>query len=288
MPRSLPHKIVRLPLKLGRVPVRAARHVVASAALPRLRATFVLSTGRVGTDTLAHLLSRAPELIAVHEPAPRLFPETRQAYVDAPLDDRRARDLLVLAGCGRARLWADCLLRGKRYVETSNRMTYLADALLLHMPHSQFIFLHRHPGEVVRSGMRRGYYDHHRWDADRIAPRPEDPAAQFWQSWSPFERNCWYWHAVNRLGLEFVARHPDRCFTLRSSELFDAEPGSLSALGRFLGLKRPEGLAPASAAPRNAQQKGEFARYGAWSHEQRETLRRIAGDTAERLGYPLN
>jgi hypothetical protein len=281
MPRSLPQKIVRVPVKI-------ARRLVANAALPRLQATFVLSTGRVGTDTLAHLLSNVPELVAVHEPKPRLFPESQRAYLEAPLDDRRARELLVLAGVGRAHLWAQCLLRGKRYVETSNRMTYLADILARHMPGARFIFLHRHPAEVVRSAMRRGYYDHHRWDRDRIVPRGDDPAAPLWDAWSPFERSCWYWHAVNALGLQFVERHADRCFTLRSADLFAREPAALAALGGFLGVELPEELAPLLSEPRNAQQKGEFPPYRDWSAGQRDTLREIAGETAARLGYALD
>jgi hypothetical protein len=56
------------------------------------------------------------------------------------------------------------------------------------MPNVKFVHLFRHPGEVVRSGMRRGWYNGHPSDRYRIEPGQHDPMRRLWGGGAPSRR----------------------------------------------------------------------------------------------------
>src|SRR5690625_7198839 len=62
----------------------------------------------------------------------------------------------------------------KRYIETNNQLTFFAPGLARMFPDAQFVHLYRHPGEVVRSGMRRGWFDHNEPATLKIIRRSEE------------------------------------------------------------------------------------------------------------------
>jgi hypothetical protein len=255
--------------------------------LGELRAAFVLSTGRVGTATLAEVLGSLPGVKAVHEPQPFLLPESAAAYAaggwNAPMDQGLAAAVLA----ARERLWRPAAERGLVYVETANRLTYLARPLDALLPRSCFIHLHRHPADVIRSAMRRGYYAGHSWDRWRIRPRKGSKAAATWPSWTSFERCCWYWDAVNREALSILDDVPDRCLDLASVDLFENASGTVARLGEFLGLDVP--LPAVDAVPRaNVQEDGSFPLLAEWEDPMLASVEQICGETARRLGYDIN
>ena len=177
------------------------------------------------------------------------------------------------------------------YAETSNRLTYFADALAELMPRSVFIHLHRHPGDVVRSGMRRGYYVSNEWDRWRITPRPTDPFAEEWDRWDSFSRTCWYWRAVNEVALQTsAALGSQRAYDLPSSVLFQANLPELAKLFNWIGADVPadDAVQGVLSVRHNEQSSGKFPAWRDWSGVQKAELRRIAGDVAERLGYDLS
>ena len=105
-----------------------------------MQCVYALSTGRTGTQTLAAILRLSPRVVAQHEPAPRLVMATYEAYMEAASADwiekwspfvLAARDDFVL----------EANASEKVYVESNNRLTYVAKALQSAFPASKFIFL---------------------------------------------------------------------------------------------------------------------------------------------------
>lgn len=148
---------------------------------------FVLSTGRAGSKTLTALFALSSRILAEHEPMPRLVRASFEAYLEGPsiATSDHWRDLVWAA---RDDLVCEANRKGRIYVETNNRITYLAPVVARCFPESRFVHLHRHPYEVVRSGMRRGYYEGHDWDFARVRPRAAEPLAARWESLPRLEK----------------------------------------------------------------------------------------------------
>jgi hypothetical protein len=181
-----------------------------------------------------------------------------------------------------------CIKSGKVYAETSNRLTYAARALASFFPRSKFIHLHRHPAEVIRSGMRRGYYDGHFWDKYRIEPSSDDPYASQWSGWSPFNKCCWYWQAVCNCAFHAESTiSQERWFTLASSDLYSGNMNSINALTDWLEIPRldNEEVSEVVATRHNQQRRGEFPKFEDWDDAMVETMWDIVSPAAKRLGY---
>ncbi len=257
-----------------------------SEKLMLTKCLFVLSTGRVGTQTVAQVLSLSSDIDAVHERRPRLLALTRRCYQIGISDvDAVAREFVA----SRSDFIRQAYHADHWYAETSNRITYLAPALAATFPRAKFIHLHRHPAEVVRSGMRRRWYNGHSEDRFRIEPRVDDAFRDQWQDWSEFEKVCWYWHAVNRYALDFFGGLAnDRILSLRSADLFLSCSGA-SRVFELLNVTAPPHAEIKRVLARrcNAQRQGTFPEYEHWSTEQRRKLKDIAFSTAAELGYHL-
>ncbi len=105
---------------------------------------FVLSTGRVGTLTLAALLRAAPGMMALHEPSPRLYELSCLAYRASPSPETA----LILSAAFKSirNDTLDLALKLRRgYVETSPQVTFLAPYILDAVPEAKFIHLARPP-----------------------------------------------------------------------------------------------------------------------------------------------
>lgn len=249
-------------------------------------ALFALSTGRCGSVTLFELLNLSDKIMAFHEPKPRLREELQNAYRDIWDQPARYRRLFSKARyhlVGRARL------RGRIYAELTAATKFFASAIAEELPHARFLHLHRHPGGVVRSGMRRGWYQGHPRDDYRVIPLENDPIREKWdREWGAFEKVCWYWHG----NIEFILRFeetlaPRRMMTMKFENLVDFGSGAYKLPFDFLGVAPPPLTAVRTVLEtrHNEQVTGEFPKYDSWSVEQRETLLQIAGTTMEKLGY---
>jgi len=251
-------------------------------------ALFMLSTGRSGTDTAHRLYSLSAQILALHEPAPRLAQERKQAFLGVHSDPARFESIFRT---NRAGLVSTAVQQSKAYVETSARMTFFAPVIERVMPNARFLFLHRHPADVVRSGMRRGWYVDHVDDRDRIVPAPDSVAGQAWSGWSQFEKICWYWDAYNRFALDWIdSLAPEqvaRVLTLGSNDLFHADERTSAALFGLVDRQPPpaEVVAECLGTKHNAQHGGDFPQIKAWSAHERRILWSTVGETAARLGY---
>ncbi len=250
---------------------------------------FVLSTGRVGTKTLTALFALSPQVISLHEPEPRLVKVSFDAYMEGgSLQTSDKWQAVVRAARDDAICEAN--RRGKIYIETNNRLTYLAPALAATFPASRFIHLHRHPYEVVRSAMRRGYYQNHNWDFARIRPRPGEPLAEQWEALPPLEKSAWYWAQCNHDARAFLATLPDaRRMDVRADALFAGDEKMLVDLFAFVGMNfPPRNLVEEVLGQKiNAARQGHFPLPSEWNDSERAAVRRFVGETAETLGYKL-
>jgi Sulfotransferase family len=263
---------------------------LSTTLVPWSKVVFVLSTGRTGTQSLARLMGASEDIDSYHEPWDQMLEETKAAYENHPLSDCASAELARHCARTRVRSLLACLARRRVYAETSNRLTYIAAPLARFFHKSYFIHLHRHPGDVVRSAMRRHFYDGHPWDRWRIVPRADDPFYDAWGGWGAFEKCCWYWRAVNEWSLGVCASLPqERVLDLPFDALVGGDPSAAGRMFGWLGVRPPPTalMMAMLRTKRNAQEEGEYAVYGAWTPSQRETLARIAEPVASQLGYVL-
>lgn len=250
---------------------------------------FVLSTGRVGTETLTALLALSPEIVATHEPRPRLVKASFDAYMEGG-DIGRSEKWRMVVLAARDDAVYEANRRGKVYVETNNRLTYLAPALAVTFPASRFIYLHRHPYEVVRSAMRREYYRGHSWDFARIRPRPQEPLAEQWETLSPLEKSAWYWARVNAEARDFLLTLPEsRRLEVRADALFAGDEVVLSKLFAFVGVDCPSQgrITEVLGQKIHAQRRGTFPPPSEWSEAERDMVRERVAAVAQSLEYEV-
>ena len=244
------------------------------------KAFFVLSAGRCGTMTLAHLLNTATNARVWHHPQPDPISESLQAY-QGNIDKRKAfwkARYPILH-----KTWSEGLIHG----ETDLLMTPFCDMIANEIPDSKFIVLVRDPRCFVRSGMRRNYYHGHPWDFGRF--RPKEGAEEFeeWKKLDQFSKICWLWnetyqkinHMVNKIGVDrvLVVRFEDMISRIeKTMEIFD-----------ILGLKGfdEEKIRAILSHKLNKQLSGTYTKPENWSANLHDTLWRICGQTAEKYGY---
>lgn len=243
---------------------------------------WCLSTGRVGTQTLAALANLSEEVDGQHEPKPHLFGLSKVSY-EVGADPAGQKVLAESVRLLRSQR------RGRIYIETSPQVTFLAPVLKEVFPGSRFIHVVRHPAAVVRSGMRRNWYNGNRYDDVRIVPQ-EGRAQESWDGYSILEKNAWLWAETNRWISEFMKTVPaEDALQLRSEELFDGKQAAVDDFFRVLGVSTPRRVEIEQVLGQrlNQQTSGEFPQLGSWSDEELAELQRQTGLMAEALGYPL-
>jgi hypothetical protein len=230
-----------------------------------------------------HLLALSGQIDAFHEPNPQLMVERKRARLEVHANPKKYRKIFSHA---RSRALLRAHARQRVYAETSARLTFFAPVIADLLPEARFVYIHRHPAEVVRSGMRRGWYVNHPADFARIEAGPSEMTRSAWEALDPFDKICWYWNAYNEFSLNFVrSLAPSRVISLSAREIFDGS--SVDAIFGMLGVPVPpeEDVARVLAQKHNAQRKADFPRYELWTPEQKERLYRYAGATMEQLGY---
>jgi hypothetical protein len=246
------------------------------------RPVFVLSTGRVGTETLAALLQGAAGLDAWHEPDPLLYRLSHLAYQNPLATDVVAEGFLL----ARRQAIANSESRGLRYVETSPQVTFLGCAIAQVLPSSKFVHLVRHPADVVRSAMRRSWFAGHACDQTRITSSDKND----WARLTAFEKNAWLWSETNRWIMSFGdLLGPDRFHRIRSEDMYAGDPHALQELWGFIGAGAPSLKHVRNILRKrlNEQRSGFFPRRSEWPEEMNASLSLTCAEVASRLGYIL-
>jgi virginiamycin A acetyltransferase len=245
------------------------------------QAFFVLSTGRCGTMTLAHLLNTATNARVWHHPQPDPIKEALLAWwekIDLQSVFWKVRGSIIHQS------WSQGLIHG----ETDLLMTPFSEAIAQELPEAKFIVLTRDPRGFVRSGMRRQYYRKHPWDFGRLRPEENTPDFERWKRLDHFEKVCWLWNATHVKILDISKRlGPERVRFLRMEDMIEG-PAAMAPLFKFLDLEGfdADKIDAILAKKLNAQQNGNFPPPQEWRPAQHDTLWRICGSMADQLGYP--
>ncbi|MCW9709184.1 sulfotransferase domain-containing protein [Fodinibius salsisoli] len=253
-----------------------------------IQPVWVLSTGRTGTNTMTELFKLSPLIDAFHEPAPELFQFSYDYFMNQ-IDRSDAKQMLKYL---RDELVFRSYRDGFIFVETNNRLAYIADLLLDLYPSSKFIHVYRNPYDFIRSGMRRSYYQGHMRDYARIHPIQSEPDHEQWKTYTAIQKTAWNWKRVNEYCLNFMATLPqEQKMSFSSEDFFEADPSLTDPLFNFIGSS--DFHPPVSDINRvmgkkhNAQKRGQFSKPSNWTDQQVEQVNAIIAPVAATLEYPL-
>ncbi len=245
---------------------------------------YFLSTGRCGTMYFANLLDQFKTVKSYHEPLPTLARQAKIAWDYQNQND--ANDFLKTIFIT-AREWQmhRVFEHGFRYAETNNMLTFFAPILCELFPNAKFVHIVRHPGEFVRSAIRRKFYSgEHHYDLFRIQPLEMDENFQKWSGFSQIQKNAWLWNATNQFIENFgKLMQNDRFFQFNFNERSEQ---TTREMFDFLELR---GNVSVHLKKRmNAQKSGDFPKFSNWTETQKTELREICGVLAEEYGYDFN
>lgn len=236
-----------------------------------VKPVFVLSTGRCGTAWLSELLRHDPKMRVNHSDYPQLIRHSRLAYEQYEEDSRLFEEVVRATRDGYI---LDAHKRDVQYIETNNRITFFAHALKTVYPQARFLHIVRHPGDFVRSGLRRGWYQGHTHDVGRIWDF-QHPAV--WQQLSKIERIAWLWNETNEYIESFLRSiDPDDYHQVRAEDMFSCASVAqevLSFIGARIGSRT---IRVAQARPVNEQRLGNVPIYTRWTVGMKEQMRQEA------------
>jgi len=248
---------------------------------------FFLSTGRTGTAWFADLLSKDKQFMCFHNATPHLSLQNKFYYdiiTDPEINILTKKEIgkqIFLAG--REEYLVYSYKTQKRFLETNNEYIFLAEVIAEMLPNSKFVHLYRHPGEFVRSGIRRKWYCKEEDYGDkRISLKDKE----IWNEYSNIQKVSWFWAEINNY-IETLKENisPDRIYEFNFNELNKTSvEGMLNFIGANISSKTITKKLPQKL---NIQKSGNFETFENWTSKDKEELRQICGHLAEKYGYEL-
>ncbi len=255
---------------------------------------FILSTGRVGTETLASLFNVAGSVFSHHEGSPRLSSLGKLVYQNFHeiMKDPLKQEILSQSFLTtRLDSFLFSETSGKGYVETGPNATFLAPIIIKAIPGVKFIHLIRDPRAVVTSGMRRKWYDGCLTDTNRIVPRKASKASADWENLSPFKKNIWLWNETNQWIHDMISSLDEkRKLFIRAEDIFSGKEETMRLLFDFVGSSKPpwKKIHKILGKKLNAQNSGKFMEPSNWTKDMTKDLLATAGSSAEKFGYDIS
>lgn len=238
--------------------------------LPFVSPVFVLSTGRCGTKWLTELLRQDPRMRVNHSDYPELVRHSRLAY-ERYADDPRVFQEIIRAT--RDGYILDAYNRNQVYVETNNRITFFAHGIEEVYPQARYIHLVRHPGDFVRSGLRREWYCGARHDVGRI--RHPDPRK--WKGMDDIEKIAWLWNETNQYIEDFLSTLESDQFLQAKAEDLWSVPEIVEELCEFVTAEvSRRTIAFMLDQIVNRQHAGSIPAYAQWAGDKKKMVRRHA------------
>lgn len=251
---------------------------------------FFLSTGRCGTKWFTKLLSYDKNIRAFHEPKPNLGIQGKLVYEiyrdsdfnPSPREIKLIREIF-LAGRGQMLRYSN--KTGKRYIETNNQITFFAPVLDKLFPDVIFVHLNRHPGEFVRSAMRRKFYVDNSEDLKRITAEGRKHSDLDWNKMNRLEKCAWQWNEIN----SFIERFKES--TEHKVIYFDFNKLSSEAIIELLddlniNISKNK-ISRVLNKRENIQKKGRFASYDEWNEKDKSSLKYYCSELAHKYNYEL-
>lgn len=240
------------------------------------RAYFFLSTARAGSKWLTRVLDHGASVTARHEQTLNLsfrdgvFVEekhTGEGFRALPHQPGQVRRLLA-----DARTWVDQQILGD-YAEANIYLVHVLDQLTRYFPQACLVHLHRHPYDVVRSLLERGWYDTPDDDRHPVLD------VEGWDKLSQLEKACHYVRRVNEQLLQYALPRI-------SLEEATTDLAAFESRLHTLGIATYPRLATdVWDEVVNAGRTHTVYPVEAWDRRAQRTLRRICGPVTVRLGY---
>ncbi len=235
---------------------------------------FFLSTGRCGTKWFSDLFSHNKSLMVLHNPTPNLAFQSKLAYeaynqdILTRFDDKLLKEIFWVA---REQFLRYSYKSQKRYIETNNYISFFAPLLVEIFPDARFVHLYRHPGEFVRSGIRRNYYtEGNSDDIKRIIANAD------WDKYNQIEKVTWLWKETNQFIEDFKQTNPDKVFDFNFNNLnFNTVSDLLNFLNIEISSRRIEKSLNIKS---NVQKMGSFPTYNNWNVSDKESLKAICNE----------
>ncbi len=243
---------------------------------------FFLSTGRCGTLWFSNLLSEKKNVV-LHSAVPSFASQTRAVYktlINKNVSRNEINLIKEIYFAGREQFLRYSAKSEKRLIETNNYITFFAPILSSIFPDAKFVHLYRHPGEFVRSGIRRNYYTtNNPDDIKRIVPLNNEN----WSNYSQIQKVAWLWRETNL----FIERFKEKneCYSFNFNEL---DVDNILQLTDYLDINlKPSRIDNLLGKKMNIQRGGVFKNYNDWNKNEKSELIEICGELANSYHYSL-
>lgn len=255
-----------------------------------LQPIFFLSTGRTGTKLFTEIIKEHINIDVYHEPIPELIEESKIAY-ELYIDNPNNYTLLnksfsTLIKASRENYLFKSYCNNTTFIETNNRISFFAHSLKYLFPNAKFVFLYRHPGEFVRSGIRRGWYSgQHSHDLGRIVPTKKSIYYTKWQTFTKIQKISWLWYETNKFILNFAKSNPKNVKSLYFNNL---DVHNCAELFEWLNITPDINIIKTSLNSKiNAQIQGDFPEFKDWINNDKNDMLEIVQDLLEELEIKL-
>lgn len=249
---------------------------------PSFQPVFVLSTGRAGTTLTTQIFEDDKSVFVIHDHPQDLLFVSRLAYEAYQQDISQGVNKMAGAAYLAAReaeLYSS-FLHNKLFIETNNRITFLAPGIKHLIPHAKFVLLYRHPGDFVRSGMRRGYYQNDNYtEQGRIRPVNDSE----WNELSAEEKIAWLWNETNGFAYNFLQTLPESDRLIMEFPYKD--PSQVEAMLKFCSVANPgdSRMKQLLQKPVNQQVQGDYPKYKEWDEELLNKVKAITAELDQKL-----
>jgi glycosyltransferase involved in cell wall biosynthesis len=233
-------------------PTPAPQAAVANAARPRpalcAHPIFVVGSPRSGTHGLAYALGQHSQLwthgesellfaLFGHDPVGQIYQELEKRPVPGWLTTYGVEktELLGFLGLGINTLFTS-RNPGKRWIDKTPNYVLIADMLAAMFPGARFLNILRDGRRVVHSMMHF---------LDRFKPEQRQWMTKNGQvpPWIlKFPVACQTWRRFTEVGVDFAARHPDRCLNVRYEQLAADPARAFRAVCTFLEVPYEENI----------------------------------------------
>jgi hypothetical protein len=268
------------------------------------KVVVVLSTGRTGTQALAHYFNTCYDHVtALHEPKPtRHF----RMMSNRAMTGKLSREAAVRALVRSRRRLMEKITRPV-YIESNWYLYGFLEALKDVFGRPKILHVVRDPRTFIPSYINYGTFSGLKKIAAEFLPywylKPEqyekNPAKR-WNEMSEPERLAWHWHIVNREIDRGAEMYGEDYLLLKYEDLFPREgkapageeateralPPGLARLLDWIGLPPNEKLIQALGDKRNASRNRGFPKWGQWDEAARGAVLARCGEQMERYGYP--
>lgn len=243
---------------------------------------FFLSTGRCGTQWFSNLLS-TKENVVLHSPVPSFASQNRTVYKTLINENTTENEINLIKEIyltGREQHLRYSSKSAKKMIETNNYITFFAPVLATIFPDAKFVHLYRHPGEFVRSGIRRNYYTKNNPDdIKRIVPLNNED----WPDYSQIKKIAWLWRETNTFIEKFKMKN--ECYSFNFNGL---DPDNVMQLVNYLQIDIEISRVKKQLNKKlNVQKTGSFENYINWDDNQKNELKETCGELANTYGYTL-